>query len=79
MRLSQPVCLTGIKVGAASGAGGAGGAAPLVNVFAADLTTLAAARMACLAERCLLPEAGTKAVRLEVGRLGPPLSRHRPA
>lgn len=57
------MCLTGIKVGAA---GGAAAPAPFVSVFAADLATLAAARLACLAERCQLPTAGTKAVRLEV-------------
>lgn len=66
IRLGRPVCLTGIKMGASSGSGGAGGLLPFVNVFAVDLTTLAAARMACLAERCTLPKAGTKAVRLEV-------------
>lgn len=37
-----------------------------VNIYASDLTTLGAARFACLAEDCALPDSGTKAVRLEV-------------
>lgn len=45
----------------------ANGEPATVNIFASDLATLGAARFACLAESCTLPESGTRAVRLEVG------------
>ena len=39
---------------------------PYIHVFAADLTTLSAARFSLLTQHCTLPTTGTKAVRLEV-------------
>ena len=63
----QAVCLTGVKVGAVPVKVGAV-EPPTVHIFAKDLITLGAARFACLAEDCALPESGTKAVRLEASR-----------
>jgi len=61
----QAVCLTGVKVGAVPSSMGSEKSAS-VHIFARDLTTLGAAKFACLAESCALPDSGTKAVRLEV-------------
>ena len=66
MRFEQPICLTGIKVGAAPSTGGPLGGAPYIHLFAADLTTLSSARFSLLTQHCMLPTTGTKAVRLEV-------------
>src|SRR5579871_6196756 len=73
VRFEQPICLTGIKVGAAPSTAGPLGGPPFVHVFAADLTTLSAARFSLLTQHCTLPATGTKAVRLEVSVM-PPLS-----
>ena len=61
----QTVCVTGIKLGAVPDRHN-GEDPAFVHIFANDVSTLGAARFACLAERCALPESGTKAVRLEV-------------
>ena len=66
VRFEQPICLTGIKVGAAPSTGGPLGGAPYIHLFAADLTTLSSARFSLLTQHCTLPTTGTKAVRLEV-------------
>jgi hypothetical protein len=71
VRFEQPICLTGIKVGAAPSTAGPLGGPPFVHVFAADLTTLSAARFSLLTQHCTLPATGTKAVRLEVCVIGP--------
>ena len=73
VRFPQAVCLTGVKVGAVPAHLGADKAA-CVDIFAEDLFTLGAARFACLAEGCELPETGTKAIRLEVRRSSCPLN-----
>ena len=69
VRFKEPVCVTGIKVGAPPGATGLpaleGANRPAVGVFARELAALPAARMACLCEPCLLPTSGTQAVRFE--------------
>jgi hypothetical protein len=69
VRFQQPICLTGIKVGAAPGSGGLA-EQPHVHLFALDLSTMSAARFALLTGHCSLPPSGTKAVRLEVSRHG---------
>lgn len=70
VRFKEPVCVTGIKVGAPPGATGLpqlkGDARPAVRVFAREAGSLPAARLACLCEPCLLPTTGTQAVRFEV-------------
>lgn len=66
MRFEQPICLTGIKVGAAPGTGPGAAVTPHIHLFAYDLSTLGAARFAVLTENCTLPTSGTKAVRIEV-------------
>lgn len=68
VRFPQAVCLTGVKVGAVPTKLASGEPAS-VDIFAADLATLGAARFACLAESCTLPESGTRAVRLEVEKM----------
>ncbi|KAK9829627.1 hypothetical protein WJX72_006957 [[Myrmecia] bisecta] len=65
VRFEGPICLTGVKVGAAPGSAAQTGGSAHVSVFARDLSTLASARFACLTEQCSLPASGTKAVRLE--------------
>ena len=66
VRFEQPICLTGIKVGAAPGTGPGAAVTPHIHLFAYDLSTLGAARFAVLTEDCTLPTSGTKAVRIEV-------------
>ena len=66
VRFEQPICLTGIKVGAAPGTGPGAAVTPHIHLFAYDLSTLGAARFAVLTENCSLPTSGTKAVRIEV-------------
>ena len=66
VRFEQPICLTGIKVGAAPGTGPGAAVTPHIHLFAYDLSTLGAARFAVLTENCTLPASGTKAVRIEV-------------
>ncbi len=66
VRFEQPICLTGIKVGAAPGSGPGAAVTPHIHLFAYDLSTLGAARFAILTENCSLPTSGTKAVRIEV-------------
>ena len=68
VRFEQPICLTGIKVGAAPGSGPGAAVTPHIHLFAYDLSTLGAARFAILTENCSLPTSGTKAVRIEVSR-----------
>jgi len=68
VRFEQPICLTGIKVGAAPGTGPGAAVTPHIHLFAYDLSTLGAARFALLTENCTLPTSGTKAVRIEVSR-----------
>ena len=68
IRFEQPICLTGIKVGAAPGTGPGAAVTPHIHLFAYDLSTLGAARFAVLTENCSLPTSGTKAVRIEVSR-----------
>lgn len=68
MHFNEPVCITGLKVGAPPGgmAGKDDSVRPHVRVLARELTALPASRFACLCEPCPLPKSGTQAVRFEV-------------
>ena len=61
----QMVRLTGIKVGAVAKAED-GAQDAYVHAYVRDLSTLGAARFACVAEKYKLPQSGTRAIRLEV-------------
>lgn len=66
VHFDQPICLTGIKIGAAPATVGGLAGRPYIHLFAIDLTTQSAARFALVTQDCTLPDKDTKAVRLDV-------------